>query len=103
MTSDIAKILAKFVFYYAHQKNRCSSVCVATKERGLDDLGSNPRRVLKGFFYLRPPPVSRLDLRPTQSSIKWVYGAIFLPVKRRRREAIYLTPSCVEVKGCVEL
>jgi len=47
--------------------------------------------------------VSSPNLWPTQPSIQWVPGALFLGLKRPWREADYSPPSSAEVKECVEL
>jgi hypothetical protein len=54
------------------------------------------------FYLTEHHTASRTALGPTQP-IKWVPGALFLGVKRPRREADHSPPSSVEVKECVEL
>jgi hypothetical protein len=44
-------------------------------------------------------PVSRPTLGATQPPIQWVPGALYLGVKRSRREAAHLPPSTTEVKN----
>jgi hypothetical protein len=50
-----------------------------------------------GWEFLSSPP------RPERPPIQWVPGALFLGVKRPRRETDHSSPSSVEVKEWVEL
>jgi hypothetical protein len=46
---------------------------------------------------------SRTALGPTQPAVQWVSGALYLGVKRPKREADHSPPSSAEFKECVEL
>jgi hypothetical protein len=62
---------------------------------GLDDRGFESLQGLGIFLFTT---ASRPALRPTQSPIQWVPGALSLGVKRPRREADHSPPSNAEVK-----
>jgi hypothetical protein len=63
-------------------------------------LGFDSRRGLGIFLF---PNASRTALRPAQSPIQWVPGALSLGVKRPGREADHSPPFSAEVKEWVEL
>jgi hypothetical protein len=58
------------------------------------------RRGLGNFSF---ETMSRPNLGPIESPIKWVLGVLSLGIKRPEREADHLLPTSVEVKECVEL
>jgi hypothetical protein len=62
-------------------------------------LGFDSRRGL-GIFLLTT--ATRTVLRPIQSPIQWVPGALSLGLKRPGREADHSRSSSAEVKECVE-
>jgi hypothetical protein len=66
---------------------RNSSVGIALGY-GLDDRGFESRQGLGIFFFI----VSRPALGPSQPSIGWVPGALFLGIKRPGHEADHSTP-----------
>jgi hypothetical protein len=59
-------------------------------------LGFDSRRGLGIFLFTT---VSRTALGPTQPPIQWVPGALFMGVKRPRREAHHSCPPSAEVKN----
>jgi hypothetical protein len=81
--------------------SRDSSVGIATGY-GLD-YRMNGIRFPKGAGNFSLDTVSRPALGPIQHLIQWVPGALYLGIKRPRREADHSHPSSAEVKECVEL
>jgi hypothetical protein len=72
------------------------NTCLIALGYGLDEY----RQVLGILLFTT---ASGLTLGPTQPSIKWVPGALFLRVKRPGRETDRSPPSTTKVKECMEL
>jgi hypothetical protein len=81
-------------------RNRGSSVGVVIRlstDWKAEEPGLNFRQGQEIFLIsIMPIPV----LRPTQSSIQWVSGAVSQEVKRPGREADHAHPYSAEVKNC---
>jgi hypothetical protein len=82
-----------------HQ-SRSSSVGISVgyglDDRGSSVLGFDSRRGMGIFLFTTG---SRTVVGTTQPPIQWVPGALFLEVKRPRREADHSPPSSAEVKN----
>jgi hypothetical protein len=98
-TSRINKLILLRRHSFIRSQGTCQSVSQVRSGQpatGLNDRGSIPG---SGRNYFVLATTSKPILRPTQSLIEWVPGALSLGVKRSEREADHSPPSSAKVKN----
>jgi hypothetical protein len=96
------KHICKILVGISEGKKSSDSSDVTVLGYGMDDRSSRVRFPAGARNFSLHYHVQN-GLGPTQPSIQWATGALFLEVKLPGREADHLPQSSAEVKECIEL